>query len=241
MGDPSHLLLYVLAEAEGGFVGGVGAEGGVQVGRHGVGGHAALVIGDRNQVMGLVNRRVELERFVQHVDTIAVSAALDEREPPVEPIGGGRFGEGLAAHEKGIGEFVAAGAGEEGGRLERYFGGLRGESYGGIEIGDGDILTADLLNAFAEVHVNEAGFVGSGDGAVEVRPGLDKEGKGGVDVAALENEEAETRRAWRTGRQLWSASARAQMQRSLSEVGRSIEEILACEEENDRELVQHCR
>jgi hypothetical protein len=60
-------------------------------------------------------------------------------------------------------------------------------------------------------------------------------------IARLDSGEAQNRVAWRAGGYRWTAGGRAQMQKALSDVGRSIEEILACEEENDRELVQHCR
>ena len=60
-------------------------------------------------------------------------------------------------------------------------------------------------------------------------------------IGRLEGGEADSRSAWRLGGRQWSAAGRAQMQRALTDVGRSIEEILATEEENDRELVQHCR
>lgn len=60
-------------------------------------------------------------------------------------------------------------------------------------------------------------------------------------ISHLETTEADSRRQWRHGRHRWTASARARMQRALTDVGRSIEEILASEEENDRELVHYCR
>lgn len=60
-------------------------------------------------------------------------------------------------------------------------------------------------------------------------------------ISRLESGESASREAWRRGRRQWTSDGRARMQRALADVGRSIEDILACEEENDRELVQHCR
>lgn len=60
-------------------------------------------------------------------------------------------------------------------------------------------------------------------------------------VARLDRDELTTREAWRRGRREWTANGRAQLHQALTAVGQAIEEILACEEENDRELLQHCR
>lgn len=60
-------------------------------------------------------------------------------------------------------------------------------------------------------------------------------------IRSLDHSQTASRQAWRQGRQRWTAAGRAQLQRALLEVGKRIEEILACEEENDRALLHHCR
>ena len=57
----------------------------------------------------------------------------------------------------------------------------------------------------------------------------------------LESTEETSKQQWRQGRREWSAESRATLHRALESVGHVIEEILACEEENDRELLQQCR
>jgi hypothetical protein len=57
----------------------------------------------------------------------------------------------------------------------------------------------------------------------------------------LEAAEESSKQQWRLGRRQWSAESRATLHRALESVGQVIEEILACEEENDRELLQQCR
>jgi hypothetical protein len=60
-------------------------------------------------------------------------------------------------------------------------------------------------------------------------------------ISRLDTNEATTRSAWRQGRRQWTVNGRTQLHQALTAVGRTIEDILACEEENDRELMQHCR
>ncbi len=60
-------------------------------------------------------------------------------------------------------------------------------------------------------------------------------------IGRLDAGAADHRLSWRRGRSGWSAAGRARLHRALTEVGQIIEDILACEEENDRELLQQCR
>ena len=60
-------------------------------------------------------------------------------------------------------------------------------------------------------------------------------------INRLEATEESSKLRWRQGRRQWSAESRASLHRALESVGLVIEEILACEEENDRELLQHRR
>ncbi|MEZ4388770.1 MAG: hypothetical protein R3D98_14600 [Candidatus Krumholzibacteriia bacterium] len=59
-------------------------------------------------------------------------------------------------------------------------------------------------------------------------------------VRRLELTEQTSKETWRRGRPGWSAASRAQLHRTLADLGQLIEDILACEEENDRELLQQC-
>ncbi|HOX26448.1 MAG TPA: hypothetical protein PLL30_07680 [Candidatus Krumholzibacteria bacterium] len=60
-------------------------------------------------------------------------------------------------------------------------------------------------------------------------------------IGRLDLTEAASREQWRQGRRGWSADGRTRLHRALEDVGQLIEAILACEEENDRELLQQCR
>ncbi len=59
-------------------------------------------------------------------------------------------------------------------------------------------------------------------------------------IRRLELTEHGSKDHWRRGRPGWSAAGRAQLHRTLADLGQMIEDILACEEENDRELLQQC-
>lgn len=56
-------------------------------------------------------------------------------------------------------------------------------------------------------------------------------------VARLEHGERESKAAWEQQRERWSAAGRARLHATLSDVTELIEDILACEEQNDRELI----
>lgn len=56
-------------------------------------------------------------------------------------------------------------------------------------------------------------------------------------IARLERGEAGTKRAWEDRRGTMTADGRARLRASLDRVGGLIEGIIACEEQNDRELL----
>jgi len=60
-------------------------------------------------------------------------------------------------------------------------------------------------------------------------------------IRGLEARADDSKDRWRRGRPGWSPSSRARLHRTLAELGRVIEDILTCEEENDLELLQQCR
>jgi hypothetical protein len=60
-------------------------------------------------------------------------------------------------------------------------------------------------------------------------------------ISRLAMTEDLSKEQWRQGRRAWSAGGRASLHRALESVGQIIEEILACEQENDRELLHQCR
>jgi len=56
-------------------------------------------------------------------------------------------------------------------------------------------------------------------------------------VARLELTERDAKQAWERGRAGWSVAGKARLHRTLAEVTDLIEEVLACEEQNDLELI----
>lgn len=56
-------------------------------------------------------------------------------------------------------------------------------------------------------------------------------------VARLEMTERDAKRDWEKGRRLWSSAGKARLHGTLAEITDLIEEILACEEKNDMELI----
>ncbi len=71
----------------------------------------------------------------------------------------------------------------------------------------------------------------------EIRRLLEQK-KGCLDlIARLERGEAATKREWETRRAAMSAEGRARLRTALDRVGGLIEGIIACEEQNDRELL----
>ena len=57
-------------------------------------------------------------------------------------------------------------------------------------------------------------------------------------IAGLQADAGQARLLWEQGRQLWSAAGRARLHQDLQEVGSVLEEILLCEEDNDRHLLE---
>lgn len=60
-------------------------------------------------------------------------------------------------------------------------------------------------------------------------------------IRRLELAEHRSKDHWQRERTTWSASGRTRLHRKLEDLGRLIEQILACEEENDLEFLQQCR
>ena len=98
-----------------------------------------------------------------------------------------------------------------------------------------------LYGEVLQLSREQLGLVRAGAPLAEIRGVLAAKSSRLAMINRLEAGGSASRSAWRQGRGRWTAAGRAQLQRALGEVGRSIEAILACEEENDRELLQHCR
>jgi flagellar biosynthesis/type III secretory pathway chaperone len=60
-------------------------------------------------------------------------------------------------------------------------------------------------------------------------------------ISSLERSRSRDRNAWLASRDSWSGPRKAALQRSLQRVTSLIEEILRCEEENDRILLERTR
>lgn len=60
-------------------------------------------------------------------------------------------------------------------------------------------------------------------------------------VGRLEATERNAKRAWDQGRHQWTVQGRTRLHEILGQVGQLIEQILACEEENDRHLIEQTR
>ena len=84
-------------------------------------------------------------------------------------------------------------------------------------------------------------LVRQGEPLARIRSLLDAKRTRLATINRLEMTEESSKDAWRRGRRQWSADSRVSLHRALESVGNVIEEILACEEENDRELLQQCR
>jgi hypothetical protein len=84
-------------------------------------------------------------------------------------------------------------------------------------------------------------LVRSGAPLPEVRAVLEQKKARLETIGRLDLTEARSKDQWRAGRRDWSADGRTRLHGALEQVGRLIEEILACEEENDRELLHQCR
>ena len=60
-------------------------------------------------------------------------------------------------------------------------------------------------------------------------------------IGRLERTEGPSKAQWRQGRPTWSHAGRARLHDTLEDVGRLIENILECEEANDRALLEQTR
>ncbi len=83
--------------------------------------------------------------------------------------------------------------------------------------------------------------IGSGRSLGEVRRLLQDKKRRLEAIGRLESSEGLAKNRWREGRDQWSAASRASLHRALQDVGQLIEDILQCEEENDRVLLEHAR
>lgn len=84
-------------------------------------------------------------------------------------------------------------------------------------------------------------IVRRGGGLPEVRQVLAKK-KNCLDIIArLELTERRNKQEWERRRRHFSSASRRRLQDSLNQVTALIEEILSCEENNDRDLIQQAR
>ena len=84
-------------------------------------------------------------------------------------------------------------------------------------------------------------LVQEGEPLARIRSILDAKRTRLATINRLELTEETSKNEWRQGRRQWSADSRVSLHRALESVGNVIEEILACEEESDRELLHQCR
>jgi len=84
-------------------------------------------------------------------------------------------------------------------------------------------------------------LIQAGAPLVEVRAVLEQKKSRLQTISRLDLAEARCKDQWRDGRRSWSAEGRTRLHRALEAVGRVIEDILVCEQENDLELLQQSR
>jgi flagellar biosynthesis/type III secretory pathway chaperone len=88
----------------------------------------------------------------------------------------------------------------------------------------------------------EQGEIIRSDGAFEKLKGVLTRKRECLDaISSLEQSRSRDRTAWLASRDDWSGPRKAALQRSLQRVTSLIEEILRCEEENDRILLEKTR
>ena len=92
-----------------------------------------------------------------------------------------------------------------------------------------------------ELSRRQGEVVASGGTVEQVRRVLERKNACLEAIRHLEGTEQQAKAAWEVGRDGWSAAARARLHQALQEVGQLIEEILLCEEANDRHLLQLTR
>lgn len=98
-------------------------------------------------------------------------------------------------------------------------------------------LYAEIL----ELSRRQRDLVRQGAPLGEVRAVLEQKKQRLETIGRLDLTEAGSKDQWREGRRGWSAVSRTRLHGALETVGRLIEDILACEQENDRELLQQSR
>ena len=98
-----------------------------------------------------------------------------------------------------------------------------------------------LYGEVLELSRRQRDLVSAGESLDRVRGVLEAKKSRLDTIRRLELTEDPCKLEWRENRRQWSADGRASLHRALDAVGQMIEEILACEEENDRELLQQCR
>ena len=84
-------------------------------------------------------------------------------------------------------------------------------------------------------------LVRSGASLSDVRGVLERKKQRLDMIRRLDLTERDSKQRWREGRAGWSANGRTRLHHALADLGRIIEDILACEEETDLELLQQCR
>ena len=75
----------------------------------------------------------------------------------------------------------------------------------------------------------------------EIRKVLERKKKCLDIIARLEATERVAKREWEVGKPHWSASSRSRLHDVLARVGELIEEILICEEANDKHFIEQSR
>jgi hypothetical protein len=98
-----------------------------------------------------------------------------------------------------------------------------------------------LYGEVLELSRHQNGLVREGAPLARVRTIVEQKKARLETIGRLEMTEQGSKNAWREGRHGWSAAGRTRLHDALDAVGRLIEDILACEEENDRELLRQSR
>ena len=105
-------------------------------------------------------------------------------------------------------------------------------------------LYAEQERLYAEVldlSRRQRDLVRQGAPLSEVRAVLEQKKARLETIGRLDLTEAAYKDQWRAGRRGWSVGGRTRLHGALEAVGQVIEDILACEQENDRELLQQSR
>jgi hypothetical protein len=95
-----------------------------------------------------------------------------------------------------------------------------------------------LYQRILQLSREQGKLVQQGGSLRQVRQILERKRECLDQIACLQQEPGGVRSLLEQGREHWSAAGRARLHRDLQEVGALIEEILLCEEENDRYLLE---